>query len=118
MEIEERAVGTVTVLDVKGRLTLGDGEVLLRDKVRTLVSQGCRQIVLNLAEMPYMDSAALGEMVRSHTTMNRENGHLKLSNVPKRIRELLVVTKLATVFDIFETEAEALRSFADSGGQA
>ena len=111
MQIEERAVGAVTVLDVKGRLVLGDGDVLLRDKVNGLVSQGRRQIVLNLAEMPYMDSAALGEMVRTHTTVNRENGSLKLMHVPKRIHDLLVVTKLVRVFETFDSEAAALQSF-------
>jgi anti-sigma B factor antagonist len=79
--------------------------------VHSLVSQGCRQIVLNLAEMPYIDSAGLGEMVRTHTTVNREKGSLKLMNVTKRIHDLLVVTKLVTVFETFDSEAEALQSF-------
>lgn len=111
MQIEERAVGAVTILDVKGKLILGEGDVMLRDKVHSLVSRGCRQIVLNLAEMPYMDSAGLGEMVRTHTKMNREKGSLKLMNVTKRIHDLLVVTKLVKVFETFDSEAEALRSF-------
>ena len=111
MQIEERAVGAVTVLDVKGRLILGEGDVILRDKIHGLVSRGCLQIVLNLAEMPYMDSGGLGEMVRTHTKVNRANGSLKLMNVTKRIRDLLVVTKLMTVFETFDSEAEALESF-------
>ena len=105
-------VGGVTVLDVKGRLVLGDGDVLLRDKVHSLVSQGRKQIVLNLADMPYIDSGGLGEIVRTHTTVNRANGGLKLMNVTKRIHDLLVITKLVTVFDTFDSEAEAVQSFA------
>jgi anti-sigma B factor antagonist len=99
-------------LDVKGRLVLGDGDVLLRDKVHSLVSQGRKQIVLNLADMPYVDSGGLGEIVRTHTTVNRANGGLKLLNVTKRIHDLLVITKLVTVFDAFDSEAEAVQSFA------
>ena len=112
MQIEERVVGGVTILDVKGRLVLGDGDVLLRDKVHSLVSQGRKQIVLNLADMPYIDSGGLGEIVRTHTTVNRANGGLKLMNVTKRIHDLLVITKLVTVFDAFDSEAEAVQSFA------
>jgi len=112
MQIEERAVGTVTILDVKGKLVLGDGDAMLRDKVHSLVSQGRNQIVLNLAEMPYIDSAGLGEIVKTHTMANRANGGLKLMNVTKRIHDLLVITKLVTVFDTFDSEAEAVQSFA------
>ena len=112
MQIEERAVGTVTILDVKGRLVLGDGDAMLKDKVHSLVNQGCKEIVLNLAEMPYIDSGGLGEIVRSHTVVNRANGHLKLMNVTKRIHDLLVITKLVTVFDTFDSEEAAIQSFA------
>jgi len=112
MQIEERTVGTVTILDVKGRLVLGDGDARLRDKVHSLVSQGCNQIVLNLADMPYIDSAGLGEIVKTHTTVSRANGGLKLMNVTKRIHDLLVITKLVTVFDTFDSEDDAVRSFA------
>jgi anti-sigma B factor antagonist len=112
MQIEERVVGGVTILDVKGRLVLGDGDVLLRDKVHSLVSQGRKRIVLNLADMPYVDSGGLGEIVSTHTTVSRANGGLKLLNVTKRIHDLLVITKLVTVFDAFDSEAEAVQSFA------
>src|SRR5260221_14634075 len=96
MQIEERVVGGVTILDIKGRLVLGAGDVLLRDKVHSLVGQGRRQIVLNLSDMPYIDSGGLGEIVRTHTTANRANGGLKLMNGTKPIHELLVLTNLLT----------------------
>jgi anti-sigma B factor antagonist len=111
MQIEERTVGGVTILDVKGKLILADGDVMLRDKIHSLVNQGRAQVVLNLADVPYIDSAGIGEIVRTHTTVTRGGGSLKLLNVTKRIHDLLVITKLLTVFDTFETEAEALRSF-------
>ena len=111
MQIEERTVGAVTILDLKGKLILGDGDAQLKDKIHSLVSQGSKQVVLNLDEVPYIDSAGLGEIVRTHTTMSREGGSLKLLNVTKRIHDLLVITKLVTIFETFDTEAEALRSF-------
>jgi anti-sigma B factor antagonist len=112
MQIEERTVGTVTILDLKGKLILGDGDAQLKDKVHSLVSQGIKQVVLNLGEVPYIDSAGIGEIVRTHTTMSRGGGSLKLLNVTKRIHELLVITKLVTIFDTFDSETEALRSFS------
>ena len=112
MKIEERTVGTVTILDLQGKLVLGDGDAQLKDKVHSLVSQGCKQVILNLGEVPYIDSAGLGEIVRTHTTMSRGGGSLKLLNVTKRIHDLLVITKLVTIFETFDSEAEALRSFS------
>jgi anti-sigma B factor antagonist len=111
MQIEERTVGGVTILDLKGKLVLGDGDALLKDKVHSLVNQGRKQFVLNLADVPYIDSAGIGEVVRTHTTVSRAGGSLKLLNVTKRIHDLLVITKLLTVFDTFDSEAEALQSF-------
>jgi anti-sigma B factor antagonist len=112
MQIEQRAVGDVTVLDLKGRVTLGEGDELLKDKVNSLVNQGHRKIVLNLAEVPYIDSAGLGEIVRTYTTVSRQGGSLKLLNLTKRITDLLSITKLLTVFETFETEDDAVRSFS------
>jgi anti-sigma B factor antagonist len=112
MQIEERAVGDVVVLDLKGKVTLGEGDELLKDKVNSLVNQGHRKIVLNLAEVPYIDSAGLGEIVRTYTTVSRQGGSLKLLNLTKRITDLLSITKLLTVFETFETEDEAVRSFS------
>ena len=114
MQIEERAVGDVIVLDLKGKVTLGQGDELLKDKVNSLVNQGHRKIVLNLAEVPYVDSAGLGEIVRTYTTVSRQGGSMKLLNLTKRITDLLAITKLLTVFETFETEADAVRSFSAS----
>ena len=114
MQIEERAVGDVVVLDLKGRITLGDGDQLLKDKVNSLVNQGRKRIVLNLAGVPYIDSAGLGEIVGSYTTVSRQGGSLKLLNLTKKITDLLAITKLLTVFETFDSEDEAVRSFAAS----
>jgi anti-sigma B factor antagonist len=112
MQIEQRSSGDVIVLDLKGKITLGEGDELLKDKVNSLVNQGHRKIVLNLAEVPYIDSAGLGEIVRTYTTVSRQGGSLKLLNLTKRITDLLSITKLLTVFETFETEDEAVRSFS------
>jgi anti-sigma B factor antagonist len=93
---------------------LGEGDELLKDKVNSIVSQGRRKIVLNLAEVPYLDSAGLGEVVRAYTTVSRQGGSLKLLNLTKRITDLLSITKLLTVFDTFDSEDEAVRSFPAS----
>ena len=114
MQILERSVGDVVVLDLKGKITLGEGDELLKDKVNSIVSQGRRKIVLNLAEVPYLDSAGLGEVVRAYTTVSRQGGSLKLLNLAKRITDLLSITKLLTVFDTFDSEDEAVRSFSAS----
>jgi anti-sigma B factor antagonist len=112
MQIEQRSSGDVIVLDLKGKITLGEGDELLKDKVNSLVNQGHRKIVLNLAEVPYIDSAGLGEIVRTYTTVSRQGGALKLLNLTKRITDLLSITKLLTVFETFETEDDAVRSFS------
>src|SRR4026207_2262623 len=114
MQIEERAVGDVVVLDLKGKITMGEGDELLKDKVNSLVNQGHKKIVLNLAEVPYVDSAGLGEIVRTYTTVSRPGGSMKLLNPTKRLTDLLAITKLLTVFETFEAEADAVRSFSAS----
>jgi len=114
MEIQERNSGEVTILDLKGKITLGEGDVLLRDKVNSLLSQGRRKLLLNLEGVPYIDSAGLGEIVRTYTTASRQGGSLKLLNLTKRIQDLLSITKLLTVFDTFDSESEALRSLTSA----
>jgi anti-sigma B factor antagonist len=114
MQIDERAVGDVMVLDVKGKVTLGEGDEMLKDKVNSLVNQGHKKIVLNLAEVPYIDSAGLGEIVRTYTTVSRQGGNLKLLNLTKRITDLLSITKLLTVFETYDSEPDAIRSFSAS----
>jgi anti-sigma B factor antagonist len=112
MQIEERTTGDVVLLDLKGKITLGEGDELLKDKVNSLVNQGHKKIVLNLADVPYIDSAGLGEVVRTYTTVSRQGGALKLLNLTKRITDLLSITKLLTVFETFDSEGEAVRSFS------
>jgi anti-sigma B factor antagonist len=112
MQIDERSVGEIVILDLKGNIVLNEGDVVLRDKVNSLLQQGKTKIVLNLAAVPYMDSAGLGEVVRSFATVRRHNGALKMVHLTKRITDLLTITKLLMVFDTFESEKDALDSFA------
>jgi anti-sigma B factor antagonist len=111
MQIEERVVGDVTILDLKGKITLGDGDETLKDKVHSLINQGRKKVLLNLEDVPYIDSAGLGAVVRTYTTVSRDGGNLKLVNLTKRITDLLSITKLLTVFETYDSEAEALSSY-------
>jgi anti-sigma B factor antagonist len=112
MQIEERVVDEVTILDLKGKITLGEGDEALKDKINSLALQKRLKILLNLADVPYIDSAGLGEVVRTYTTISRQGGQLKLVHLTKRITDLLSITKLLTVFETFDSEAEALQSFS------
>jgi anti-sigma B factor antagonist len=112
MQIEQRAVGSVMILDLKGKITLGEGDEVLKDKINSLILQGHKKMLLNLADVPYIDSAGLGEIVRTYTTVSRQGGQLKLVNLTKRITDLLMITKLLTVFETFDNEQEALKSFS------
>ena len=112
MEIVERTVSDVTVLDLKGKMTLGEGDELLKDKINSLLAAGKKKLLLNLESVPYIDSAGLGEVVRTYTTVSRQGGSLKLLNLTKRIEDLLTITKLITVFEVHETEEEGVKSFA------
>jgi anti-sigma B factor antagonist len=114
MQIDERAAGEVTILDLKGKMTLGEGDELLKDKINSLVLQGRKKLILNLEGVPYIDSAGLGEIVRTYTTVSRQGGNLKLLNLTKRITDLLSITKLLTVFETYDSEADAVRSFTSS----
>ena len=112
MQIEERVVGEVTILDLKGKITLGEGDEALKDKINSLIQQNRKRILLNLADVPYIDSAGLGEIVRTYTTVSRQGGALKLVNLTKRITDLLSITKLLTVFEAYDSEPEALKGFS------
>ena len=109
--IDSREVSHVTILDIRGRIVLGDEIHLLRDAVRKLVTEGKKKIILNLADVPYVDSAGLGEIVRCYTTVSRKGGKLKLLHLTKKIQDLLAITKLLTVFETYENEEEAIKSF-------
>jgi anti-sigma B factor antagonist len=111
MDISERTSGTVTIIDLNGKLMLGDPTQRLHDKVNSLLQQGRKNIVLNLGEVAAVDSGGLGELVRTLTTMQKHGGSLKVANLPKRVQDLLVMTRLVTVFDTYEDETAALKSF-------
>jgi len=115
MQTNSRQIGDVVVLDVIGRITLGEGNVMLREIVRELADKGTRRIVLNLAEVNYVDSSGIGELVKTHTTLRNIGGELKLASLNKRVHDLLEMTRLAAVFDIQKDEASAIKSF---GGPA
>ena len=107
-----RQVGDVTVIDLSGRITLGDGSGTVRETVKGLIAKGHRRIVLNLGDVSYIDSAGLGELVGSYATMTNQGGQIKLLNAQSKVRDVLQVTKLYTVFENFDDEAAALGSFA------
>ena len=111
MKIVERQSGDVVILDLEGKIMIGDGDDVLREAVSKLVESGKTKLVLNLGEVPYVDSAGLGEIVRCYTTVSRKGGKLKLLNLTKKIRDLLSITKLLTVFETYESEADAVSSF-------
>jgi anti-sigma B factor antagonist len=111
MALHERAVGDVTIIDIAGRLTVEDGADAFRELIRRLLRDGRVKLILNFRDAPYIDSTALGEIVRAYTSATRKGGALKLLSVTTRVHELLMITKLLTVFDLFDDEAEAVKSF-------
>jgi anti-sigma B factor antagonist len=111
MKIVERQVGDVVILDLHGKILIGEGDDALREAVTKLADSGKTKILLNLADVPYVDSAGLGEIVRTYTTVSRKGGKLKLLNLTKKIQDLLSITKLLTVFETYDSEDEAVRSF-------
>jgi anti-sigma B factor antagonist len=111
MQTATRQVGQVTVVDISGRITLGEGNVILREIVRDLAEKGKKAIVLNLGEVQYIDSSGIGELVKAHTTIRNQGGQLKLTNLNKRVHDLLQLTRLSAVFDIQKDETSAIKSF-------
>ena len=114
MKITTRQVDGVTILDLSGRITLGEGSVQLRDAVRDLLAKGSKLILLNLADVNYIDSSGIGELVSAYTTVRNQGGELKLLNLTKKVHDLLQITKLYTVFDVKDDEASAIASFTRS----
>ncbi len=111
LEITQREKEGIAILDVKGRLTVGDAATTLRDKIRDMAAAGARSVILNLKDVDYIDSTGLGAMVICFTTLRKAGGQLKLENVTRRNIELLVLTKLETVFETFDDEQYAVNSF-------
>jgi anti-sigma B factor antagonist len=112
VKISTRQVDGVTVLDMSGRITLGEGSVQLRDAVRDLLSKGQKHILLNLGDVTYIDSSGIGELVSAFTTAKNQGGELKLLNLTRKVHDLLQITKLYTVFDVKDDEASAIASYA------
>ena len=111
LNISERQAGDVTILDLSGKITIGEGSVALRNTIRRLLGEGKNKILLNLASVGYIDSSGIGELVSSFTAVNKESGQLKLLKLTQKIQDLLAITKLLTVFDVFDDEGEALGSY-------
>ncbi len=107
-----RKVNGVTIVDLSGRITLGEGSVVLRDTVKDLVGRGSKKILLNLGDVTYIDSSGIGELVSAFTTVRNQGGELKLLNLTKKVHDLLQITKLYTVFDVRDDEAAAISSFS------
>src|ERR671915_570036 len=111
LNIKERQAGDITILDMDGKITIGEGSVALRTAIRRLLEEGKKKILLNLAGVGYIDSSGIGELVSSYTAINKEQGQLKLLNLTQKLQDLLAITKLLTVFDVYEDETEALNSY-------
>jgi anti-sigma B factor antagonist len=111
MQISERQVGGVVILDLSGKLVLGESVQNLRDKVNSVIQQDLKRVVVNLSAVTYMDSSGIGELARSYTTVTRHGGTLKLLGLTSKISDLLAITKLLTVFDVYDKEKEAVASF-------
>jgi anti-sigma B factor antagonist len=111
MKIETRTVGDVQILDCSGKITLGEGTMIVRNTVRDILKNNGKKIILNLADVNYIDSSGIGELVSTYTTVTNNGGQLILLNLTKKIQELLAITKLLTVFQVFENEPAALASF-------
>ena len=109
--INERRVGEVTILDLKGRIRISGGTLALHKAIRCLVDEGKAKILLNLAGVTHIDSMGLGELISSHVTLRQKGGEIKLINLTERIQDLMTITKLLTVFDVHENEADALANF-------
>ena len=112
VKLTTRKVGDVTVIDATGRITLGEGASTFRDTIRDLASKGDKKLLVNLGDVSYIDSSGIGEMVSGFTTVTNHGGQLKLLGLSKRVKDLLQITKLYTVFEVFDDEASAVRSFA------
>ncbi|MBZ5562670.1 MAG: STAS domain-containing protein [Acidobacteriia bacterium] len=111
MKATVRQIDSVTVVDLSGRITLGEGCAQLRELIRNEVTKGNKHVLLNLADVTYIDSSGIGELVSAYTAVSNQGGQLKLLNLTKKVHDLLQITKLYTVFDVHDDEAKAVSSF-------
>lgn len=111
MQLKTRKIDSVNVVDINGKIILGEGNIILRDTIRNLLARGEKKILLNLGDVTYIDSSGIGELVSSFTTTTNQGGQLKLLNLTKKVQDLLQITKLLTVFEVFTNESQAVQSF-------
>ena len=109
--LTSRQVGEVTVIDLSGRITLGEGSSMLRDELRNLIGTNRRKILINLAEVSYIDTSGIGQLVAGFTTVSNQGGHLKLLNLTKKVKDVLQITKICTIFETFDDEKQAIVTF-------
>ena len=117
MKITTRQISGVTILDISGRIILGGETALLRSTIRDLIGKGQKNLLLNLGEVPFIDSSGIGELVAAFTAARREDGHVKLLNLTRKVHDVLQIVKLETVFELFDDEATAIKSFGGSTGK-
>ncbi|HOT00758.1 MAG TPA: STAS domain-containing protein [Acidobacteriota bacterium] len=111
MQINEKEVNGITVLEIHGKILMGEGDIAIKKKIDDLLAKNTKKVILDLSSVPYIDSSGLGELIRCYTTMRKANGTLKLANVTDRIVDLLTITKLITVFEYYKTVDDAIKSF-------
>ncbi|HOB52882.1 MAG TPA: STAS domain-containing protein [Acidobacteriota bacterium] len=111
MQINEKEVNGITVLEIHGKILMGEGDIAIKKKIDELLAKNTKKVILDLSSVPYIDSSGLGELIRCYTTMRKANGTLKLANVTDRIVDLLTITKLITVFEYYKTVDDAIKSF-------
>jgi len=112
MDVKKREKGGVTILDLKGKITIGAGEIALRNAVQDVINSGAKNLVINMKDVTTIDSSGVGELVSAYTTSTNRGASLKLANLPAKVQDILVITQLITVFDVFDSEDEAIASFA------
>ena len=118
MKISERQISGITILDISGRIVLGEETALLRDTMRNVIARGDKKVLLNLGEVPYIDSSGIGELVSAFVAVRREGGDVKLVNLTKRVHHVLQIVKLGTIFEIFDTEVAAIKAFTSQENRA
>lgn len=112
MNVNVRQAGDVTILDLKGKITIGSGDVALRNAIQEVMNNGAKKVLINMADVSTIDSSGIGELVSAYTTATNRGAKLKLINLPAKVTDILTITQLITVFDVFDTEDEAVASFA------
>jgi anti-sigma B factor antagonist len=111
MNVNVRQAGDVTILDLKGKITIGSGDVALRNSIQEVMNNGAKKVLINMADVSTIDSSGIGELVSAYTTATNRGAKLKLVNLPAKVTDILTITQLITVFDVYDSEAEGVASF-------